>query len=86
MSMDSLKKFQVPLAVLCVLAMSASMLGLVPIPEAGMMVLALVAGALGIKRPSEVAAQLAADLHKSVADEALDRLKAIEAKVQDEGP
>lgn len=83
---EMLNKFQVPLALVCVAAMAASMMGLVPIPELGMTVLALAAGALGIKRPSEAAALLASDLHKSVADEALERLKAVEAQIKDEGP
>lgn len=83
---EQMQKFQMPVALVCVLAMAASMMGLVYIPEIGLTALALIAGALGIKRPSEVAAQLAADLHKSVADDAIERLKTIEAQVKDEGP
>ena len=80
------QKLQVPVAMLCVLVMAASMMGLIQLPELALTGLALAAGALGIKRPSEAAAMLASDLHKSVADDAIERLKAIEAQVKDEGP
>lgn len=78
MNMSMLQSMQVPAALLCVLVMVAGLMGYLPLPEAAMMALSFGAGALGIKRPSETAAMIAAALQKASADEALERLKAAE--------
>ena len=68
-------KTQTPVALLCVLMIAASMLGLVPLPAEAVTALAVLAGAVGVKRPSETAAELAAAMHKETAEAALERLK-----------